>query len=157
MAGRRDLLAPEAPQLGLLFFRGGGHLRRQPKEGRSAFVQKPIEHQAQGVDIRPGAIGLVVVNLRRHIFKGADFGAANRLFHRFGNAEIAQLIISVPGQEGIGRLDIPVEDVVPLAQEQGPAQILPHPVHLILIGHQIQSLGQGGQQLHLDVDFPAQS
>ena len=155
MGGRRQRLAVEAARARLLQLRGGGHGGRQRHEGAAALVQQPVQHHAQGVDVRLVAVGLVVVDLRRHVFVGADLGAAAGLLHRLGDAEVPQLVVPVLGDEDVLGLDVPVDDVAVLADHQGLAHILGQRMACASGAGPLRHLGQRRQQLHLDEDVPA--
>ncbi len=153
----RQRLAVHAADAGVLVHPGRQLLGRQGQEGHAPLVQQPVQHQAQGVLVRRGAVGLALIDLRRHIFIGADLGAAGRLLHRFGDAEIAQLEVAVVGHEDVLGLDVPVDDVVLFAGHQRLAHVDGEFHHRLLRWVHRQGLGHRRQQLHLDVDVPAEA
>ena len=86
---RRQGLAGETALACFLILSGQDLGGRQGHEGHSAVVEQPIQHQAQGIEVRAASVGAVIVYFGRHILIGADFGAAHGLFHGLGNAKIA--------------------------------------------------------------------
>ena len=81
-------------------------------------VQQPVQHQTERIYIHRRVIRLVVVDLRRHEFVGADLRSARRVLHRSRYAEVAEFIFSVIRDEDVLRLYVTVDDAVLLAQDQ---------------------------------------
>ena len=98
--------------------------RRQRQKRHTPLVQQPVQHQAQGVNISRTAIGLVIIHFRRHVLICTDLSTTHGLFHGFGNAKIAQLIISIIRNKNVLRFDIPVDNLMLFAQFKSCAQIL---------------------------------
>ena len=59
-----------------------------------------------------------MIDLRRHIIIGSDLCASAGLLYRLGDPKIAKLIVAVSGSKDIGRFDIPMDDVMFLAEHQ---------------------------------------
>ena len=134
-----------------------GRIRGQ--EGCPVVVQQPVKHHAQGVNIHAGAVGFFPVNLRSHVGVSALLGqTAGGLFHSTGNTEVTQLEIAGFGHEDILGLDIPVDDVVTLAQFQSLTDVDTQADH-ILSGHGmgLDIAHHGRQQLHTDENIPAEA
>ena len=122
-------------------------------------VQQPVQHHAQGVNIHAGAVGFFPVDLGSHVGVSALLGqTAGGLFHSTGNTEVTQLEIAGFGHEDILGLDIPVDDVVTLAQFQSLTDVDTQADH-ILSGHGmgLDIAHHGSQQLHTDENIPAEA
>ena len=155
VAGRRQQLAPQAPPAGLLLQLRRQLFRRQGQKGHAPLIEQPVQHQAQGIQVHAAAVGLLVIDLRRHVFEGAGPGAAGGFLHGPGHAEVPKLVVPQWGDEDVLGLDVPVDDVKLGAEAQRPAQVPPDGDDLLLLRLLGQCLRQGPEQLHFDVDVPA--
>ena len=151
----RDRLTAEPALPGFLIHGRRGNLGRQGQERCPPLVHGPVQYQTQGIQVRRSAVGLTLVNLRSHVLKSTDFGAADRLVGDFCNTEITQLIIAGFGHENILGFDIPVNDIFVFAQDQSIAQVHAQLDDLLLIINLAHAVHQWGQQLHLDEHIPA--
>ena len=135
----------------------GDGLRGRGQEGHPVLVQQPVEDDAQGVDVHAKAVLGPPVDLGGHIAVGPLLGQpGGGLFNGSGDAEVPQLEVPVVGHEDVLRLDVPVDDIVLLAELQSPAQVdaqadnVP-PGKGVLIGVRQQRV----EQFHPDQDVPA--
>ena len=152
---RGNRLSAEPALPGSFFFRRLGHLRRQGQERRPPLVHGPVQHQAQGIQVRGGAVGSVQVHLRCHIFVSTDLRAADGFIRNLRHTEITQLIVTGFGHENILRLDIPMDNILIFTQDQGIAQVDAHTDHLLLVIPLAELAGQRSQQFHFDEHIPA--
>ena len=155
MRGRGDRLARKASCAGSVLVARARRFRRQRQKRRAPVVEQPVQHQTQRIDVGLHAVGLVVVDLRRHVLVGARLRAADRALGGLGDAEIAQLIRPVRRDEDVLRLDVPVQDVPFFAESQRAAEIRADPDDLLVRDLFSQRPGQRREQLHLDEDVPA--
>ena len=118
-------------------------------------VHHPVEHHAQGIDVCPGAVVLPVGYLRRHIAIAAGEGAGGRLLGDLRNAEIPQLEDVPVGYHNVFRLDVPVDDILPVAGDQRAAHLDAQRADGILAVDAAQRFFQRKKQLHADVNVPA--
>ena len=154
MGGRGDGFTAETTAERLFLVHQGGHPGRQRQEGRAPFIQQPVEHQAQGIEIRGSSVGQIVENLRRHEVFGADDQAAADFFLPFCHAEVSQLVGPFPADKDVLGLYVPVEDLLPVAAGQSRGDIPAQPQDLPLL-HAVADLHQRLQQLHFDQHVPA--
>ena len=154
---RRRLLASHALGKGRLPLAVGDRLRRLRQEGQAVVVQQPVEHYAQRVDVHAEAVLASPVDLRSHVAVRTLLGQTGHgALNGPGNAEVPQLEIPVVGDEDILRLDVPVDDVVFLAQLQRPAHVDAQADDIpaaegVIVG----VLKQRSEQLHPDKNIPA--
>ena len=153
--GRRQGLAGKTAILRLLTLRPGGNAGRQRQERQGAPVHHPIENHAQRIDICLRAVVLAVGHLRGHVAYGAGHGAGAGALGYLGDAEVTQLEFSPVGHQNVFRLDVPVDDAVLLAGQQSIAHVQPQAEHGGLLVLRTQRLPQRIQQLHTDVNIPA--
>lgn len=94
-------------------------LRRLWEKWTAVFIQHPVQHQSERIRVDAEAIFLSNVDLRGHVTIRALLGqAGGRAFDRPRDAEIAELIVPVVGNKNVFRLDVAVDDIVPLAKLQ---------------------------------------
>ena len=96
-----------------------------------------------------------VGNLGSHVAHSAGHSSGSGLLGYLGNAEIAQLEFAPVGDQNVLRLDVPVDDMMLLTGEQCIAEAQPQLQngHFLIIG--AQDMLQGLQQLHADINIPA--
>ena len=153
----RQRFAGNAPAKRLLAAAERDRLRRLREERAAILVQHPVQHQSERICINAEAIFPTGVDLRRHIAVRSLFGQARgRPLDRARDTEITELIIPVVGNKNVFRLDVAVDDIVPLAQLQRLADIDTElddvaPRHRVLVDIRQQRV----QQLHADENVPA--
>ena len=86
---------------------------------RRATGQKLIQRGSEGINIITGLRGIPFHLLRAHVERGAahktlNRGAAQRIDHGGGNAEVGQLQPAVAGDHQVGRLEVAVHDLLPV-------------------------------------------
>ena len=152
--GGGDLFSGKTAILGFLTLQAAGDLL-QRQEGQRPLVHHPVHDQTQGVDVRRCAVVLPVGDLRGHVAVGTGQGACRGFFGHLGDAEVPQLEPSFVGHQNVFRLDVPVDDIALMAAIQRAAQIQAQADHPALVIPVIQPDLQGLQQLHADIDVPA--
>ena len=158
MPGRRQHLAVKAPLPRALLVIRAGQGRRSRHKGRAPVVQQPVQHQPQGIEIRSGAIVLAVIHLRRHVAEGSrPGGGAAGALHGPGHAKVSQLEAALPIHKDVLGLHVPVQHLFPVAGRQGPGHIPAQAQSDSLTLRLAQQLDQGCQQLHFQIDVPAEA
>ena len=94
-------------------------------------------------------------NFRGHIAGGARNGAGTVFHGHLGHAKVAQLINTCIGNQNVFRLDIPMDDMLLFAGNQGIAQACAQLQDGFLRVFRGQNLFQRCQQLHADIQVPA--
>ena len=153
---RRGKALPRETAVGrLLALEGGGNGGGIGEEGQGSQVHHPIENHTQGIDVRLRAVMPAICHLRGHITHGARHRSRGGLFGHLGNAKIPQFELAFLGYQDVLRLDITVDDLMLLAGQQGVAHLQPQPKHNTFPIFRTQHLLQRAQQLHTDVNIPA--
>ena len=157
IARRGERFALHAPDDCVLAVDGTDRLRRGRQKRQSAVVQQAIHDETQRIDIAGRAVPLALIDLGGHIVIGALLAHERHGgFERTRDAEIAELIIAVRGNEDVVGLDVPVDDAVLCAEHERAAEIQAELDDLLdrqrLLGG---AVGQAFQKLHADEDVVA--
>ena len=118
-------------------------------------VHHPVQDHAQRVNVRLRAVVPAVGDLGSHVAHSACHSSGGGLLGYLGNTEIAQLEFAPVGDQNVLRLDVPVDDMMLLTGEQriAEAKTQLQDGHFLIIG--AQDMLQGLQQLHADINIPA--
>ena len=86
-----------------------------------------VEDAAEGPEVGAVAVGLVVADLGGEVEGGADAGDGGGVLEYLGDAEVADFEGVVLGEEDVGGLEVPVEDVLGM-ENPDPEEQLREPV-----------------------------
>ena len=133
----------------------GRNLGRHGEKGQCPLVHHPVENHAQRVNVHRWAIGLMFGDLRSHI-AGRTGNRAGAIFHGYlRDTKVPQLENPVLGNQNVFRLDVPVDDVFFFAGGQGGTQVFSYGYNSLFAVFRGQYLFQRSQQLHADIQIPA--
>ena len=126
-------------------------------KGQAVVVQQAVQHDAQRVDVHPAVVVGAAGHFRCHVVIGALDGlAAPGAGQLARDAEIAQLEEAELVDEDVLGLDVAVDDLLFLADLQRRADVDAQTDDLGLReGAGALPVVEGGEQLHADVDIPA--
>ena len=123
------------------------------KKRYPAIVHQPVKNKPQRIYVRCVPVPSSEVHFRSHVVDGTDPGPCRRMIHHARYAKIPQFIISSRGYHNIRRLDIPVNDSLPLADREDAAHIKAQADHFIFIKYpKLFIFAHRGEQFHSDKD-----